>query len=127
MSTILCNFALEIEEYQYIKTHSTHFSANINGVAGTILYPDNYVEPAYVSHNPSVVNYYNLATWEIMAKLGAIFIPAGRYWTSTFYQAHSSGSSSCNAWSYYATDGFDISYLGNQTYYYYVRPVRDVQ
>lgn len=110
------------EEYQYIKTHSTHFSANINGVAGTILYPDNYVEPAYVSHNPSAVNYYNLATWEIMSKLGAIFIPAGKYWTSTLYQTYSSGG-----WAYYTTDGFDISDLGSQIYYFHVRPVRDVQ
>ena len=84
--------------------------ATINGVAGLMLLPDNWILPSGISLNTRAfsyaVNTYSLAQWATLEQAGAVFLPAagmrlgsriydvgqqGYYWSATHGDAERSG------------------------------------
>lgn len=110
---------LTIAEWQYLFEGRTcwprYAMANVAGVNGLILFPDDYIHPSGVStiHSADTVsgrysqNVYDAQTWSSLAQAGCVFLPAaghrmgtdlsnvgeyGYYWSST---ASSSDHASC--------------------------------
>ena len=85
--------------------------ANVCGVAGLILLPDQFERPATltpianINHNNFTIsfndNVYNAEEWVLMEKAGAVFLPAagfrGGTWLSTIGEGGSYWASTCNA------------------------------
>ena len=94
---------LSIEEWKYIlnkrKTVSgiRYVKAQVNGICGLILLPDNWSELTFPLKNPnkSDVDFCNIITieqWDDMEKSGAVFLPAaGRVWLDVVENVGSQG------------------------------------
>ena len=82
--------------------------ANVNGINGLILLPDNWSTNTYYLYNTNTANAayssntIGLLNWSLLEEAGAVFLPAagtrsgttisnvesyGEYWTSSFFQA----------------------------------------
>ena len=82
--------------------------ANVNGINGLILLPDNWSTNTYYLYNTNTANAayssntIGLSNWSLLEEAGAVFLPAagtrsgttisnvesdGEYWTSSFFQA----------------------------------------
>jgi hypothetical protein len=121
--------------------------AQVNGVNGLILLPDNWTCPSGVSfksgfHSSSGVGYYaayqifTAAEWSKLEAAGAVFLPAsgcrlgsyvnfvlyyGYYWSATEYY-------SCYAnFLFFDSDGAYMCYNGNRNCGFSVRLVKDLQ
>lgn len=100
---------LSKEEWEYLLNNRTHArclkgAANVNGVNGLIILPDNWKTPEGIKfksrfhRNKSEDAYSKHQTltaeqWSILEQAGAIFLPAatyGHYWTSTKVDEYSS-------------------------------------
>lgn len=112
--------------------------ANVNGVNGMIILPDDWTSPtsaiSFVSGTNSYsVNSYSLAQWEILESTGAVFLPAagnrynrdvwhagehGNYWSSTMYNSFSA------YFVFFESNSINEQNDGNIAYAFAVRLVR---
>ena len=114
---------LSVTEWSYLIKRKNNNSeplygiAEVNGVAGVVLLPDNWVSPINVTfktgvHTEDGMDFYgdyqeiNLVEWKLLESLGAVFLPAtgqnfyasiirldcGRYWSSTCGYKYSNNS-----------------------------------
>ena len=71
------------DEWNYLLKQRPNYQqlcsyANINGITGMILLPDNFVMPEGISYSPSnnySQNHYTLSEWAILEEHGAVFFP----------------------------------------------------
>ena len=132
----------------YIRRNSSSLKgvAQVNGVNGLILLPDNWTCPAGVTfksgfHNNNGANYYaayqtfTAAEWSKLESAGAVFLPAagdrngsdvyhvqgyGDYWSTTGYNGY-------GAYSLYLVSGEAYIHTKNRYYGQSVRLVKDVE
>ena len=80
------------EEWEYLfnsRNNANHLRSlgRVNGVDGYIILADNWVNPGGINFTPNATststNSYSLTQWEILEASGAVFLPAGFYWSST--------------------------------------------
>ena len=86
---------LSYAEWEYLISKRSNASskkalANVNGINGCVLLPDNWTLPSGCSFNPGVengfsTNRYTVEQWKLMENAGAVFLPAAgcRLGTST--------------------------------------------
>ena len=137
---------LSLSEWRYLAFERANASslygvAQVNGVNGLILLPDNWSCPEGLTFNSGVSSYdfeyhqsFTLSQWEILEQSGAVFLPAGggssgsyvyflqsygNYWSSTDYTG---------SWAYYFF--FYADEVNTSNYYYSegrnIRLVKDV-
>ena len=142
---------LTYEEWKYLRYDRTNADdlvgvAQVNGVNGLILLPDNWTCPSGITfksgfHSERGVDYYaayqtfTAEQWSKLEAVGAVFLPAagyrggsdvydvqgyGRYWSAT------EGSSYRAFYLYFGSDGADVGYRGRSNGRS-VRLVKDLQ
>lgn len=107
---------LSIDEWKYLlftrpNGAAKHGTGNINGIAGLIILPDNWVVPTgcsftagYATSNVWTRNNYTLTQWAEMEAAGAVFLPAGGFrWGSLVSNAGTIGN-------YWSTTPYDTYY-----------------
>ncbi|MCR5496212.1 MAG: hypothetical protein K6F48_00030 [Paludibacteraceae bacterium] len=79
-----------ISDWYYIlsereRADSLYSKAEVAGVKGYVLLPDDWETPADLTFTPKTEtcsgNVYDKKTWEKMEALGAVFMPCDRYWS----------------------------------------------
>ena len=79
-----------ISDWYYIlsereRADSLYSKAEVAGVKGYVLLPDDWKTPADLTFTPKTEtcsgNVYDKKTWEKMEALGAVFMPCDRYWS----------------------------------------------
>ena len=118
-------YTLSRDEWTYLfqtRTNATNLyaPANVNGVNGFVVLPDEWVQPYGTTFTPGVTNYgtnvYADAAWTSMEDAGAVFLPVAGYryngnvnWQgqSGFYWSSTVASAGASAWSWLisASDG----------------------
>ena len=142
---------LTYDEWKYLRYDRTNADdlvgvAQVNGVNGLILLPDNWTCPSGITfksgfHSERGVDYYaayqtfTAEQWSKLEAAGAVFLPAagyrggsdvydvqgyGRYWSAT------EGSSYRAFYLYFGSDGADVGYRGRSNGRS-VRLVKDLQ
>ncbi|MCQ2298219.1 MAG: hypothetical protein MJZ51_06345 [Bacteroidales bacterium] len=120
---------LSKDEWDYLfnsRNNAAHLRSlgTVNGVAGYIILADNWTNPGGISFVPNAAttstNNYSLTQWQVLEQSGAVFLPAGFYWSST---SGGSGGAFCLNTAF-ATPMVAIYNRSNQ---YRVRLVQDVQ
>lgn len=94
---------LTVDEWDYLLNYrpvsDRYAKANIAGIVGLIIFPDEYSHPAGVSYPqrcnersaPYTTNNYSLANWQRMENAGCLFLPAAGYRTGNTTTACNSG------------------------------------
>ena len=136
-------YTLSRDEWTYLFQTRTNAAnlyapANVNGVNGFVVLPDEWVQPYGTTFTPGVTNYgtnvYADAAWTSMEDAGAVFLPVAGYryngnvnWQgqSGFYWSSTVASEGASAWSWLisASDGARRDYYN----LYYGMPVRLVK
>jgi hypothetical protein len=133
------------DEWVYLintRTGKRYAKATVAGVAGLIIFPDEYTHPSGLAAIKSVntgnaaytANSFTADQWSAMSNAGAVFLPAaGRYYSSVLSYVGSLGSywSSTRSNSgyayrlYFLSDSVNPSDLNGKDFYFSVRPVRE--
>ena len=136
-------YTLSRDEWTYLFQTRTNAAnlyapANVNGVNGFVVLPDEWVQPYGTTFTPGVTNYgtnvYADAAWTSMEDAGAVFLPVAGYryngnvnWQgqSGFYWSSTVASEGASAWSWLisASDGARRDHYN----LYYGMPVRLVK
>ena len=136
-------YTLSRDEWTYLFQSRTNAAnlyapANVNGVNGFVVLPDEWTQPYGTTFTPGVTNYgtnvYADAAWTSMEDAGAVFLPVAGYryngnvnWQgqSGFYWSSTVASEGASAWSWLisASDGARRDYYN----LFYGMPVRLVK
>ena len=136
-------YTLSRDEWTYLfqtrpNAANLYAPANVNGVKGFVVLPDEWTQPYGTTFTPGVTNYgtnvYADAAWTSMEDAGAVFLPVAGYryngnvnWQgqSGFYWSSTVASEGVSAWSWLisASDGARRDYYN----LYYGMPVRLVK
>ena len=136
-------YTLSRDEWTYLfqtrpNAANLYAPANVNGVKGFVVLPDEWTQPYGTTFTPGVTNYgtnvYADAVWTSMEDAGAVFLPVAGYryngninWVgqSGFYWSSTVASEGASAWSWLisASDGARRDYYN----LYYGMPVRLVK
>lgn len=112
--------------FEYRENASSLYGyANINGINGVVILPDNWKKPDEFYFNTGwdyAYNSYTLLDWSVMESLGAVFLPAAGYREGTDVHVFGTDgdywSSTAGDWEYSAY-GVDFeSYNFNAQYFY---------
>lgn len=82
---------LSRDEWNYIFSTHVYASANVNGVNGMIILPDDWTLPSGCTFHAAfedewIPNYYTIDQWSLLEAAGAVFLPeAGMYWANFFF------------------------------------------
>lgn len=115
---------LSYDEWQYLLQGRPNADkkagfVKVNGIVGFMLLPDIWHMPKGLTFMPSwratysdsyYANIYSLEDWQRMEEAGAVFLPTGRFWTST--PQDMSGSAEEDRAYVFQIDGSYYSYFG---------------
>ncbi len=122
---------LSYDEWDYLiekraNAENLHGNANVDGIAGKILLPDDWSGEKVIPYEISGITYaYSFSEWCKMEQLGAVFLPAVGYRTNTYvklvgiigvYWASSIGRQSDDASSVYFYCPYDMEIDGGWWY-----------